>query len=127
MKKNAESLIVDSKGIGLEVNADKVNCMVMSRDQNAERSHSIKTDNSSFERVEEFRYLGAGLTNQNYIQEEINPLNAELNTIFHLLALLGAHHILHVSGLRVTSILNSGDASYHSVQDLLCSSLLSKI
>ena len=31
----------------------------------------------------------------------INPLNAELNPICHLLALLGAHHILHVSGLRV--------------------------
>jgi hypothetical protein len=33
----------------------------------------------------------------------INPLNAELNTFYHLLALLGAHHILHVSGLRVKS------------------------
>jgi hypothetical protein len=30
-----------------------------------------------------------------------NPLNAELNSICHLLALLGAHHILHVSGIRV--------------------------
>jgi len=31
----------------------------------------------------------------------INPLNAELNPIIHLLALLGAHHILHVSSVRV--------------------------
>ena len=30
-----------------------------------------------------------------------NPLNTKLNPICHLLALLGAHHILHVSGLRV--------------------------
>jgi len=30
-----------------------------------------------------------------------NPLNTELNPICHLLALLGAHHIFHVSGLRV--------------------------
>jgi len=30
-----------------------------------------------------------------------NPLNAELNFICHLLALLGAHHIFHISGLRV--------------------------
>ena len=30
----------------------------------------------------------------------INPLNADLNPIFHLLALLGAHHILHVSRIR---------------------------
>jgi len=33
-------------------------------------------------------------------QRPLNPLNAELNPIY-LLALLGAHHILHVSGLRV--------------------------
>jgi len=32
---------------------------------------------------------------------EINPLNAELNPICHLLALLGAHPILHVSRIRV--------------------------
>jgi hypothetical protein len=32
---------------------------------------------------------------------EVNPLNAELNTISHLLALLGAHHILHISRIRV--------------------------
>jgi hypothetical protein len=31
----------------------------------------------------------------------INPLNAELNPICHLLALLGAHHILYVSKVRV--------------------------
>jgi hypothetical protein len=30
-----------------------------------------------------------------------NPLNAELNSTCHLLALLGAHHILHVSRIRV--------------------------
>ena len=43
----------------------------MSRDQNAGRSHSIKIDNSSFARVEQFRYLGKTLTDQNSIQEEI--------------------------------------------------------
>jgi hypothetical protein len=31
----------------------------------------------------------------------INPLNAELNRICHLLALLGADHILHVSRIKV--------------------------
>jgi len=31
----------------------------------------------------------------------INPLNAELNPIYHFLALLGAHPILHISGVRV--------------------------
>jgi len=33
-----------------------------------------------------------------------NPLNAELNPISYLLALLGAHHFLHVSRLRVKSL-----------------------
>ena len=45
--------------------------MVMTRDQKAGRNHSIKTDNGSCERVEEFVYLGTNLTNQNSIQEEI--------------------------------------------------------
>ena len=45
--------------------------MVMSRDQNAAQIHNIKNDNSSFERVEEFKYLGITLTYQNSIQEEI--------------------------------------------------------
>jgi hypothetical protein len=35
------------------------------------------------------------------IRFKFNPLNAELNPICHLLTLLGAHHILHVSGVRV--------------------------
>jgi len=34
----------------------------------------------------------------------INTSNAELNPICHLLALLGAHHIFHVSGLRVNAL-----------------------
>jgi len=69
----------------------------MSRDQNAGRSHSIKTDNSSIERVGQLRYLETALTNQNYIQEEIK------------------------------NRLKSDNACYHSVQNLLSSSWLSKI
>jgi hypothetical protein len=45
--------------------------MAMSRDQIAGRSHNIKIDNSSFERVEHFEYLEKPLMNQNFIQEEI--------------------------------------------------------
>jgi len=40
----------------------------------------------------------------NYIYQKIfrsNSLKADLNPIRHLLALLGAHHILHVSRIRV--------------------------
>ena len=59
-------------------------------------SHNMHIDNTAFERVEEFIYLGTSLTNQNSIQEEIK------------------------------SILKSGNACYYSVQHLLSPSLLSK-
>jgi len=68
--------------------------MVMSRDQNAGRIHSARTDDSTFEKVEEFKYLGTTLTNQNSIAEEMK------------------------------SRLRSGNACYHSVQNLLSSRLL---
>jgi len=70
LEKKAENLVLVSKEIGVEVNADKTQYTVMSGDQNVGRSHSIKTDNSSFERVEQFKYLRTTLTNQNYSQEE---------------------------------------------------------
>ena len=35
---------------------------------------------------------------------KFNPLNAELNPICYLLALLGAHHFLHVSRIKVKSL-----------------------
>ena len=31
----------------------------------------------------------------------LNPLQAELNPVCHLLTLLGTHHILHISRIRV--------------------------
>jgi hypothetical protein len=44
----------------------------------------------------------------------INPLNAELNPICHLPALLGAHHILHISRIRVNVTLAMWFAIYRS-------------
>jgi hypothetical protein len=70
--------------------------MVMPRDHNPGRSHGVKIDNSSFERVEEFKYLGTTVTDQNSNQEEIKR------------------------------ILKPGNACYYSLQNLLSSSLLSK-
>jgi len=67
----------------------------MSRDQNAGRIRSVRIDNSTYEKVEEFKYLGTNLTNQNSIAEEIN------------------------------SRLKSGNACYNLVQNLLASRLLS--
>ena len=43
-----------------------------------------------------------------------NPLNAEVNPICPLLALFGAHHILHVSRIRVKSVLCVKQLSYRS-------------
>ena len=71
VKKNAEALATATKEMGLEVNAYKTKYTTVSRDQNSGRIHSMKVDNSSIERVEEFKYLGTNLTNQNSIQEEI--------------------------------------------------------
>ena len=83
-----------TRGIGLEVSADK---MVMSQDQNAGRIHSVRIGNSTFERVEEFKYLGTILTNQNSIAEKIK------------------------------SRLRSGNACYHSVQNLCLPGCYAKI
>ena len=57
VKENAEALVAATKEIGLEVNADKTKYMVISREQTAGLSHNMKVDNSSIERVEEFKYL----------------------------------------------------------------------
>jgi hypothetical protein len=68
----------------------------MSRDQNAGQNRDIKIGNRSFENVSQYKYLGTTVTNQNLIQEEIKRR------------------------------LNSGNACYHLIQNLLSSRLLSK-
>ena len=83
IKKNTEALVIASKEIGLEVNADKTKYMVVSRDQNAGRSHDIKLDNSCLERVEEFRYLGKLLTNQTSVQEKNKCRLKSQNAWYH--------------------------------------------
>ena len=68
----------------------------MSQDQNAGQSNSIKIASSSFERLDQFKYLETTLMNQNSIHKETN------------------------------SRLKSKNASYHSAQYILSSSLVSK-
>ena len=67
LKEKAEALVAATRDIGLEVSADKTKYMVMSRDQNTGRNHNVRIDNSTFERVEECKYLGTTLTNKNSI------------------------------------------------------------
>ena len=64
-------MVLASKETGPEANADIAKYMVMSWDQNAGRRHSIKTNDNFFERVEDFKYVGINVTNENCIQEEI--------------------------------------------------------
>jgi hypothetical protein len=63
IKRNTEALVVASKEICLEVNAEKTKYMVVPQDQNAGQNHNVKVDNKSFERVEEFKHLVTTLTN----------------------------------------------------------------
>jgi hypothetical protein len=83
--KKAEVWVVASKEIGLEVNAHKTEYMVMSRDQNAGRRENIKNDDrrGSFERMEQFKYLGTNLTNQNSIEEEIKSRLKSWNACYY--------------------------------------------
>jgi hypothetical protein len=71
IKENPETLIDASKEVGLEVNAEQIKYMLLSRHQNAGQNHDIKINNRSFENVAQFKYLGTTVTNQNLIQEEI--------------------------------------------------------
>jgi hypothetical protein len=71
VQENNESLLVGSKETGLQATADKTKYMAMSRDQNAGPSHNKKIHNSSLKRVEEFKYLGSTLTNQNHILDKL--------------------------------------------------------
>ena len=51
-----------------------------------------------------FLYWAHKIPFTNFYLPVFNPLNAELNPICYLLALLGAHHFLHVSRIRVKSL-----------------------
>jgi len=55
IKKNTEALVVASKEIDLEVNAEKVKCIFMCRDQHARQNHKIQTGNTFVESLEQFR------------------------------------------------------------------------
>jgi hypothetical protein len=68
----------------------------MSHHQNSGQNQNIRTANESFENVATFKYFGTTLTNHNDIRDEIK--------------------------IR----LNSGNACYHSVQNLLSSHLITK-
>jgi hypothetical protein len=91
-----ETLINASKEVGLEINVEKTKYMFLPRHQIAGQIRGIKIANRSFENVSHIKYLRTTVTNQNLIQEEIKAR------------------------------LISGNAWYHSFQNLLSSPLLLK-
>jgi hypothetical protein len=94
IKEKSETLLEASRDIGLEINAEKTKCMIMSRHPNSEQNQNIRIANELFENVAKFKYLGTTLTNQNDIHDEIK------------------------------NRLNSGNACYYSVENLLSSRLI---
>jgi hypothetical protein len=94
IQKNNEALLDDGKEVGLEVNPEKTKHMLRAPYQKAGQRHCLNKANSTFDDVVTLKYLGTILTDQKCILEEIK------------------------------SRLNSGNASYHSVQSLLSSRLL---
>jgi hypothetical protein len=92
IKENSETLLEAISDIGLEINAEKMKYMIMSRYPNSGQNQN----NELFEKVAKFKYLGTTIINQNDIRDEIK------------------------------SRLNSWNACYYSVQNLLFSRLISK-
>jgi hypothetical protein len=96
VKEKTETLLESGRDTNLEIDAEKTKYTVMSRHPNSGQNQNIRIANESFESVTMFKYLVTTLTNQNDIHDEIK------------------------------SRLNSGNACYHSVQNLLSSRLISK-
>jgi hypothetical protein len=98
-KKNTAALLKASREVGLEVNAMKTKNtkhIVVSHHQNVGQNHNLLIHNKSCKSVAKFKYFQTRVTNENCIHKEIK------------------------------SRLNSQNASYHSVQNLLSSCFVSK-
>ncbi|PSN49532.1 hypothetical protein C0J52_04975 [Blattella germanica] len=93
---NMHILRSSTRKLGLEVNVNKTKYMVTRRNASCKANGQLMTNEGNFEEVAEFKYLGALITNRNEKQKEIK------------------HR------------LNSGNACYYALQQLLSSQLLSK-
>jgi hypothetical protein len=96
MKENTETLLEDSRGVGLEINAEKTKYMIMSRHPNSGQNQNIRIAKEQFQNMAKFKHLGTTLINQNDYHDETKRR------------------------------LDSGKACYHSVQNILSSCLIQK-
>jgi protein associated with RNAse G/E len=96
IKKSSETLVATTKESGVGVNVEKTNYMFLSHERNVGIYHNMNLGNTLVGSMEKFKYLGTKLTNRNCIYEEAK--------------------------IR----LRSGDTFYHSVQNILTSSLVPK-
>jgi hypothetical protein len=94
IKQNTENLLEAIRDIDLEINAETTKYKIMSFHSDSGQNQNIRIVNESFENVAKFKYFGTTLTDQNDIRDEIK------------------------------SRLNSGNACYYSVQNLLSSLLI---
>jgi hypothetical protein len=85
-----------NKEVGLKVHIEKTKSMLLSHHQNSGQNQDTQIANRMFKHVPQFKYFGTSVASQNLILEEFKRT------------------------------LNSGNACYHSVQNLLSSCLLSK-
>jgi hypothetical protein len=84
----------------LDVNAEKTKYMVMSRDQNVGQNGYIQIGNKSFETVEQLKYLGTTLTNQNPVHAEIKIRLKSENACYQNSSMLASFFLLICLSVR---------------------------
>jgi hypothetical protein len=94
VKENTRTLLEGTRDIGIEINEENTKYMTMTRYPNSGQNQNVRIANEWFEKVVKLKYLGTTLTNQKDIHVEIE------------------------------NRLNSGNAWFHSVQNLLSSRLI---
>jgi len=115
-----DKLIEIGRCYGMAMNVEKTKVMRISRQPFPVK---IMIGQKQLGNVESFKHLGSILTTDGRCTCEINTLNAELNPICHLLSLLEAHCILHVSRISVKCRTAMAKAAFNKKRTLFTSTL----
>ncbi|XP_039297854.1 uncharacterized protein LOC120354572 [Nilaparvata lugens] len=73
LEEGFNQLEIGSQNTGLTINANKTKYMFNSRIDGQENERQLVMGNSIFERVDEFKYLGAMITHRNEVQNHLSP------------------------------------------------------